>query len=146
MSSRKKRISIIVDSCDIYRRRRMVKVRAQYVAVLVLYMMGLLLVSSTAIAQQKFVIKPVAEKKLARLPAGALYWRVENFPTLAQAKTAEGPTSLAAEVAGKAWLFTLSGQGGSTPGGTQIAEIGLVPEISASEYLLRINNAGGPPG
>jgi quercetin dioxygenase-like cupin family protein len=111
--------------------------------------MGLLLSQSPVVAQTEaqFVIKPVAEKKVAQLPAGPLYWRVENFPTLAQAQAVEGPTSLAAEVAGKAWLFSLGAQGGSTPGGTKVAEIGPVPlPPSAPEYLLRINNAGGPPG
>ncbi|MER8817090.1 hypothetical protein NKJ87_21535 [Mesorhizobium sp. M0027] len=34
-------------------------------------------------------------------------WRLESFPTLAQAQGAASPTSLAAEVAGKVWLFTL---------------------------------------
>ena len=43
--------------------------------------------------------------------------------------------------------MTLGGQGGSTAGGTKVAEIGPVPlPPSAPEYLLRINNAGGPPG
>jgi hypothetical protein len=106
---------------------------------------GLLLSPSPA-AAQKFEIKPVAEKKLKQLPAGTLYWRIENFSTLAQAEAAAGPTSLAAEVAGKVWLFTLGPKGGSTRGGTKVVEIGPVPPISASEYLLRINRAGGPPG
>ena len=70
---------------------------------------GLLLPPSvTAQTGPKFVIKPIAEKKLARLPTGPLYWWVENFPTLAQAQAAEGATSLAAETAGKAWLLTLA--------------------------------------
>lgn len=99
-----------------------------------------------AAAQQKFVIEAIAEKKLQQLPAGPLYWRVENFPTLDEAKAAAGPTSLAAEAAGKAWLFTLGAQGGSTRGGSKVVEIGPVPPITASEYLLRINNAGGAPG
>ena len=97
-------------------------------------------------AQQKFVIKPVTEKKLTELPAGPLYWRLENFPTLAQAQAAASPTSLAAEVAGEVWLFTLGPKGGFTRGGSKVAEIGPVPPISAPEYLLRINHAGGPPG
>jgi hypothetical protein len=88
----------------------------------------------------------VAEKKLNQLPAGPLYWQIENFPTLAQAQAAAGPTSLPAEVAGKVWLFTLGPRGGSTRGGTKVVEIGPVPPITAPEYLLRINNAGGPPG
>ena len=97
-------------------------------------------------AAQKFEIKPVAEKKVKQLPSGTLYWRLENFPTLAQAEAAAGATSLAAEVAGKAWLFTLGDKGGATPGGSKVVEIGPVPPINATEYLLRINRAGGPPG
>jgi hypothetical protein len=95
---------------------------------------------------QKLEIKPVAEKTLKQLPSGTLYWRLENFPTLAQAQAAVGPTSLAAEIAGKAWLFTLGPKGGATRGGSLVAEIGPVPAVSAPEYLLRINRAGGPPG
>ena len=108
-------------------------------------MMGLVLSPSTASAQ-KFEIKPVAEKKVQQLPPGPLFWRIDNFPTLAQAQAAAGPTGLAAEVAGKVWLFTLGPKGGSSPGGSKVAEIGPVPPITAPEYLLRINNTGGPPG
>lgn len=108
--------------------------------------MGLLLSPMTAVAQGQFVIKPVAEKKLQQLPAGTLYWLLENFPTLAQAQTAEGPMSLAAEISGKVWLFTLGPKGSTTRGGTKVAEIGPVPPVTAPEYLLRINHAGGPPG
>lgn len=107
---------------------------------------ALLLSPSTAAAQPKFDIKAVAEKKLTQLPPGSLYWQVENFPTLAQAQAAAGPASLAAEVAGKVWLFTLGPKGGSTPGGSKVVEIGPLSPITAPEYLLRINNAGGPPG
>ncbi len=112
----------------------------------VVAMTGLLLSPSSAFAQ-KFEIKPVAEKKIQQLPPGPLFWRIDNFPTLAQAQAAAGPTALAAEVAGKVWLFTLGPQGGSTaPGGSKVAEIGPVPPIEAPEYLLRINNTGGSPG
>jgi len=105
------------------------------------------LLSPAAIAQQKFDIKPVAEKKLKLLPAGPLYWRIEQFPTLTQAQAVAGETSLAAEVSGKAWLFTLGAKGATTPGASKAAaEIGPVPVIAAPEYLLRINHAGGPPG
>jgi hypothetical protein len=105
---------------------------------------GMLL--SPATAQQVLSVKPVVEKKLARLPTGPLYWRIENFPALGEAQAAAGATSLAAEIAGKAWLFTLGPQGGATPGGSKVAEIGPVPAITAPEYLLRINQASGPPG
>jgi len=120
---------------------------------------GSFLPSAPAHAQQKFIVKPVAEKRLKELPPGPWYWRVENFPSLADAHAAIGHgrwnpntvsydavPALAAEVQGKAWLFTLGPKDGSTPGGTKIADIGPVPEISASDYLLRINHTGGAPG
>ncbi len=105
-----------------------------------------LLLSSPAALAQKFKVAPVAEKKVSQLPSGPLFWRIDNFPTLAQAQAAAGPTALAAEVGGKVWLFTLGPPGRSLPGGSKVAEIGPVPPVSAPEYLLRINSAGGPPG
>lgn len=110
--------------------------------------MGLatLLFATGASAQKKFVIKKLGEKKVAELPAGSLYWRIENFATLAEAEAAAGATALAVESRGKVWLFTLGSSGGSTPGGTKVAEVGPIPRISAPEYLLRINEATGPPG
>jgi mannose-6-phosphate isomerase-like protein (cupin superfamily) len=101
---------------------------------------------SGALAQQKLVVKQLAEKKIAELPAGPLYWWIENFTTLAQAQAAAGPMGLAAESRGKVWLFTLGSSGGSTPGGTKVAEVGPIPRISAPEYILRINEATGAPG
>lgn len=101
---------------------------------------------ATAEAQQKLVIKPLAEKKVAGLPAGPLIWRIENFSTRAQAQAAAGPWSLVAESAGKVWLFTLGAGGGSSAGGTRVGEVGPIPRITASQYLLRINEARGAPG
>src|SRR4029453_1341656 len=56
-----------------------------------------LLTSPSMPAEVKFFVEPVVEKKVTELPSGPLYWRLENFPTLAQAQGAAGPTSLAAE-------------------------------------------------
>ena len=111
-----------------------------------------------AAPEQRYVVEPVAQKKVKELPAGPLYWRVEKFPTLTDAKAAVGPdgwnpasvqyettTSLIAEVAGAVWVVTLGPKGASTPGGTKVAEIGPLPPITASEYLLRLNYGSGPP-
>jgi hypothetical protein len=92
------------------------------------------------------VIKPLAEKKVEKMPAGPLFWRVESFATLAEAQAAAGPMSLSAESNGKAWLFTLGPAGGSSSGGTKMVEIGPIVEFPASQYLLRVNEASGPPG
>jgi quercetin dioxygenase-like cupin family protein len=129
------------------------------VASAALLAMGLARGPSFAAESLKYIVKPVAEKKIKQLPAGPLYWRIENFPTIEKAKAAAGTegwnpnsvsyektTALVAEVAGKVWLFTLGPKGGATPGGTKVAEVGPVPPISAPEYLLRINYGSGPPG
>lgn len=113
---------------------------------LLLCTIGFVIAPSIAAAESKFVIKALAEKKLKELPTGPLYWQIENFPTLAQAKAAAGPTSLAADAAGKTWLFTLGAKGAPAHGGTKVVEIGPVPPIQASEYLLRINYASGGHG
>ena len=129
------------------------------VAALALLLAGLGLMPSAVLAQQNYVVQPVAEMKIKQLPKGDLFWHVESFPTLDAAKAAappdrwnpdtvsyEGLPSLTAEVAGKAWLFILSPKGGSPAGGTEVAEIGPVPPLNAPEYLLRVNFGHGPPG
>jgi hypothetical protein len=107
---------------------------------------GVWLLPSTASAHQPLVIKLLAEKKVSELPAGPLFWRIENFTALAQAQAAAGPWGLVAESAGKVWLFTLGPAGGSSAGGTNVVEVGPIPRIVAPQYLLRINEASGPPG
>ena len=107
---------------------------------------GLCFLPLEAIAQQPLVVKALAEKKVAELPAGQLFWRIESFAALAQAQAAAGTWALVAESAGKVWLFTLGPVGGSSAGGTKVAEIGPIPRVVAPQYLLRINEASGPPG
>ena len=116
------------------------------ISMLVVFASALCLPQSPAMAQQALVIKPLAEKKVTELPAGPLFWRIENFTALAQAQAAAGPSALVAESAGKVWLFTLGPAGGSSTGGTKVAEFGPIPRVVAPQYLLRINEASGPPG
>lgn len=110
-------------------------------------------------AQAVYVVKPVAQKKVKQLPPGPLFWRVESFPTIEDARAAVGPDgwnpaavryettmSLIAEVDGKAYVVTLGPKGASTPGGSKLAEVGPVPTTTAPEYLLRLNHGSGPPG
>lgn len=123
---------------------------AQVLAVVVV---GTFLASPAAVAQQalppgSLVIKALTEKKVTSLPVGRpkLYWRLESFPSLAQAQAAAGPWGLAVESAGKAWLATLGPAGGSSAGGVKVADIGPLPPVVAPEHLLRVNEASGPPG
>jgi hypothetical protein len=116
------------------------------VGVVIAFASGYCLAQQGTVAQQALVIKPLAEKKVAELPAGPLVWRLENFPALAQAEAAAGPTALVAQSAGKVWLFTLGPAGGMSAGATVVAEVGPIPKVVAKQYLLRINEASGPPG
>lgn len=105
------------------------------------------LFSAGAAAQPKLEIKPLTQKKVQTLPDGPLFWQIENFATLQQAQAAAGPTGLAVESAGKVWLFRL-GPADMKPssGGERVAQVGPVPIVKAAGYLLRINEASGPPG
>ncbi len=104
------------------------------------------ILAPSAQAQTPLQITPLAEKKIAELPSGELFWRIETFPTAAQAQNAAGKWALVAESAGRIWLFTLGSKGGSSSGGTRVAEVGPIPRPDATLYLLRINEASGPPG
>lgn len=101
---------------------------------------------ASALAQSTLAVKALAEAKVTQLPAGPLFWRVEQFASLDQARAAAQGAALTAESGGKAWLFTLGPPGGSSPGGAKVAEIGPLPAVAATQYLLRVNEASGPAG
>ena len=77
---------------------------------LVLALSGCLL-ALPAWSQAALSIKPLAEKRVDRLPEGDLFWRIENFPSEAEAAAAATPWSLNVKAAGKVWLFTLGAPG-----------------------------------
>ena len=120
--------------------------RLQDIVVRLLLVTCLSLFQAAAMAQAALVIKPLAERRVPDLPPGDLYWRIETVSGHAKADALAGPWSLVAEAAGKTWLFTLGAAGASTPGATQVAEVGPIPRVQATQYLLRINDASGPPG
>jgi hypothetical protein len=91
-------------------------------------------------------IKPLAERKVTKLPDGDLHWRIETVASREAAQAAAGDWGLVAEADGKVWLFTLGASGGATGAGTKVAEVGPIPRFDAALYLLRINEARGTPG
>jgi len=101
---------------------------------------------SAAHADGPLNIKPLVERTVDSLPDGTLYWRIDNFPDVAAATSAAGPWSLVTEPAGKVWLFTLTPDPKGAGPGTKVAEVGPIPRITATKYLLRINQATGAPG
>src|SRR2546430_17035547 len=85
------------------------------------------LLLSTATGQQTLVVKALAEKKVTELPAGPLFWRLENFPTLAQAQAAAGAPRLGPESPRKGWLLPPRRPGGGSVGGPQRGRGGHPP-------------------
>ncbi|HEU5078308.1 MAG TPA: cupin domain-containing protein [Opitutaceae bacterium] len=95
-------------------------------------------------AESALSIKPLTEKKVSVLPPGDLYWVVEKFASRADAEKEAELEPLIGELDGSWWRFTLGPKG--KPDMPKVAEIGPIPRIQASEYLLRINVASGKPG
>jgi quercetin dioxygenase-like cupin family protein len=122
--------------------------RYGFLGAFVILICGVFLFVSTAGGQQQqpLAIKALAERKVSQLPDGPLFWRIQNFPTLAEAQAAAGPWGLAVEAGGKVWLFKLGPGGEAAGGGDKVTEVGPLPRVAASEYLLRINEATGPSG
>jgi quercetin dioxygenase-like cupin family protein len=88
----------------------------------------------------------LAETRVTQLPSEAPAFRVETYPTRAEAEAAAGPTGLVAELDGKVYLVTLAAGGGSSAGANVVAEIGPLEPPSGSEYLLRLVELTGAPG
>jgi hypothetical protein len=110
------------------------------------FMLATLLAVSPAFAHEALNIRPLVERTVDALPDGTLFWRIENFADGAEAQAAAGPWTLVTEADGKVWSFTLTTQPGTTGRGTKVADVGPIPRVSASKYLLRINQATGVPG
>jgi mannose-6-phosphate isomerase-like protein (cupin superfamily) len=119
---------------------------ARFLAILPLLAASAALLIPAAFAETPLLVTPITEKKVATLPAGDLFWCIETFSSVAQAQAVAGKWGLVAQSAGKIWLFTLGPPGRSSPGGTKIADVGPIARVAAPEYLLRINDATGPPG
>jgi quercetin dioxygenase-like cupin family protein len=133
--------------------RRVVGVAVRLRALLsVCLMMATVAVLPTGVAAHdpctatQSVSKGLGEKTTKQLPAGPLYWRLETFATKAAADGAAGPTAISFEAGGKAWLATLAARGGSTAGGTLVADIGPLPAPQAAEYRLRVQQRVSQPG
>ena len=102
--------------------------------------------AGNAADQAPLIVKPLAEKRVSSLPEGVLVWRIENVNSMEEAQAAAGPWTLITEASGKIWLFTLGPSGGMSAHASKVAEVGPIPRVDATEYLLRINDASGPPG
>jgi quercetin dioxygenase-like cupin family protein len=114
----------------------------------ILFGAAAMLMPTGVAAQSKgeFVVEKIAEKSIAALPDGDLYWTAETFATLDEAEAAVGETNLAVAIDGTAWLLTLGPEDDKGHGGEMVASIGPIQRFDAREYLMRINTSLAPPG
>jgi quercetin dioxygenase-like cupin family protein len=83
------------------------------------------------------------------LPEGLeepLYWHIDRFDTLAQARAAVGPASVAFEAAGIAWLMTIESQRSDHQGDRHVAHVGPLPVPRAAKYVMQVQSAAFMPG
>ena len=87
-----------------------------------------------------------AAKELGRLRGAAVFWHLDTYPTIASARSAQGPRGTVVESLGRVWLFTVAEAGWRPPHGERVAEIGplAVDETTSytAVYLESILNPG----
>ncbi len=104
------------------------------------------LTQTSASAQTQFVVSPVVEKRVSQLPAGPLYWRIENLPTLAQAQAAAARRRSSPKPRARSGCLRWGLRAARHLVQRRSPRSVAIPAITAPEYLLRINRATGPPG
>jgi quercetin dioxygenase-like cupin family protein len=83
------------------------------------------------------------------LPEGLkppLFWHIDRFDSLERARTAVGPTSIAFEAAGTAWLTTIEAESADHHGGRHVTTVGPLPLPQAQKYAMLVQSAVFTPG
>ena len=83
------------------------------------------------------------------LPEGIkepVFWHIDRFGSLEQARAAAGPAGVAFDADGKSWLLTVESQTSDHHGGSHVAGVGPLPLTRASRYSIQINSARFTPG
>lgn len=87
-----------------------------------------------------------AEATLGELPAGDLFWHLDEFSSRALAESARGPRGTVTESFGKHWLFTIAEESWRPSGGEHVASIGPLVVARDGPYTARYMEALFPPG
>jgi quercetin dioxygenase-like cupin family protein len=88
----------------------------------------------------------VADKRLPSPLATPVLWHLDKFPSLADARRAEGPTSLAVEAHGSAWLYSIDGDTTNHHGAKHVAVVGPIPVQPNRRYSMMAMSAYFVPG
>jgi quercetin dioxygenase-like cupin family protein len=83
---------------------------------------------------------------LGQLPRAPIFWHLDAYPTLEDAKAAKGPRGTVQESFGRAWLFTIEVSGWRPRRGERVAEIGPLPVSADAKYSAQYMEAIFTPG
>ena len=83
----------------------------------------------------------LADKPLSGPLPGALYWHIDRFDSLENAKKAARPNSVATEAHGAVWLMTVENKTNDHHGGTHVALIGPLTLPAAEDYTMRVQSS-----
>jgi quercetin dioxygenase-like cupin family protein len=88
----------------------------------------------------------LAVKPLPDVPPSPAFWHLDRFASLELARAAAGPTAIAFEAAGTAWLSTIESQTADHHGGMHVAQVGPLNLPSAAKRSMLIQSARFTPG
>jgi mannose-6-phosphate isomerase-like protein (cupin superfamily) len=89
----------------------------------------------------------VAQQKIDHLPAGQLFWHIYSYPTVQQAKEAQGSSAATVvESLGKVWLFNIAAANWRPEGGKQVAMVGPLQVFPDKQYEARYLEGAIPSG
>jgi quercetin dioxygenase-like cupin family protein len=82
-----------------------------------------------------------ASAVLGSLGPGPVFWHLYTYPTRAAAEAAKGPHGTVVESFGKAWLYTIAGEGWRPSSGERVAVLGPLAITSDKKYTARYMEA-----
>jgi len=88
----------------------------------------------------------VSDKRLPSPPPVPVLWHLDEFSSLAAAKRAEGPWSLAIEAYGSSWLYSIERDTSNHHGGRHRAVVGPIPTQPSRLYSMMAMSAHFLPG
>lgn len=80
----------------------------------------------------------LASRPLSGATTGPIYWHIDRFNSLEDAKKAAGLNGVAAEAHGGVWLMTVEGKTKDHHGGRHVALIGPLNLPAAEDYTMRV--------
>lgn len=88
----------------------------------------------------------VSDKRLPGPLVAPVLWHIDEFPSLADARRQETPTSLAIEAHGSAWLYSIDADTSNHHGGKHRAVVGPIPARRDQLYSMMAMSAYFLPG